>query len=233
MSSLRPASATPFATSGYCARPGEPEPGGRGAPSPHFPADRDLSAQAPIAEYIGRSYPSITIVKASDGDEASKALEDHPVGIALIDRCLPGLDGADFVRELRKRATLFGLLSDRLVPRWARVAQAIGAYDVLLKPLRPAQVDNFLAAWNRTCQPANVLLVESSQKTLDVVARLLRQSSFKLNLDFFGHRSGDAQGARAGVLRRRIREPRPGRWQWCRDRSPGDRPVTEYQDHHV
>jgi DNA-binding response OmpR family regulator len=101
-------------------------------------------------------------------------------------RCLPGLDGADFVRELRKRATLFGLLSDRLVPRWARVAQAIGAYDVLLKPLRAAQVDNFLAAWNRTCQPANVLLVESSQKTLDVVARLLRQSSFKLNLDFSG-----------------------------------------------
>src|SRR4051812_43790593 len=36
------------------------------------------------------------------------------------------------------------------------------------------------------CQPANVLLVESSQKTLDVVARLLRQSSFKLNLDFSG-----------------------------------------------
>src|SRR4051794_12524991 len=71
-----------------------PEP----MPSHILLADRDLSAQAPIAEYIGRSYPSITIVKASDGDEASKALEDHPVGIALIDRCLPGLDGADFVR---------------------------------------------------------------------------------------------------------------------------------------
>jgi DNA-binding response OmpR family regulator len=186
MSSLRPASATAFVTSGYCARPSAPESAAAATPSHILLADRDLSAQAPIAEYIARTYPSITIVKASDGDEASKALEEHPVGIALIDRCLPGLDGADFVRELKKRATLFGLLSDRLVPRWARVAQAIGAYDVLLKPLRAAQVDNFLAAWNRTCQPANVLLVESSQKTLDVVARLLRQSSFKLNLDFSG-----------------------------------------------
>src|SRR5215211_1994913 len=158
MSSLRPASATAFATSGFCAGPSEPEPAAEATPSHILLADRDLSAQAPIAEYIGRTYPSITIVKATDGDEASKALGEHPVGIALIDRCLPGLDGADFVGELRKRATLFGLLSDRLVPRWARVAQAIGAYDVLLKPLRPAQVDNFLAAWNRTCQPANVLL---------------------------------------------------------------------------
>ena len=93
-------------------------------------------------------------------------------------------------RGFRSRAEETGHLVRSPVrsPRSAmgRVAQAIGAYDVLLKPLRAAQVDNFLAAWNRTCQPANVLLVESSQKTLDVVARLLRQSSFKLNLDFSG-----------------------------------------------
>ena len=100
MSSLRPASATAFVTSGYCARPSAPESAAAATPSHILLADRDLSAQAPIAEYIARTYPSITIVKASDGDEASKALQDHPVGIAR-DKASAGEGSASATQSVR------------------------------------------------------------------------------------------------------------------------------------
>jgi response regulator RpfG family c-di-GMP phosphodiesterase len=98
------------------------------------------------------------------------------------------LDGAKFASHLasRGRSILLGLLSDRLVPHWANVARAIGAYDVLLKPLRSMQVDNLLAAYSRTCVPANVLVVESSAKILDLIVRMMRLSRFDLKADLAG-----------------------------------------------
>jgi DNA-binding response OmpR family regulator len=153
-------------------------------PSHILLADRESAEHASIRDHLRQAYPAIAVLEAADGSEALKALQQHPVGFALIDRCLPGLDGGDFIRHLRKRATLFGLLSDRLVPQWADVAQAIGAYDVLLKPIRPAQLDNFVATYDRASRPANLLLIESSEKIIDVVTRMLRRTSFKLNLDF-------------------------------------------------
>jgi len=94
--------------------------------------------------------------------EALAALKHHEVDLALVDRCLRGLDGAEFLRELQSsaRSAMLALLSDRLVPQWARVARAIGAYDVLLKPMHSRQIGNLMAAYSRTCLPTNVLVVE-------------------------------------------------------------------------
>jgi hypothetical protein len=78
---------------------------------------------------------------------------------------------------------MFALLSDRLVPQWANVARAIGAYDVLLRPIRARQLDNLLAAYSRTCLATNILVVEASPKVMDLVAGMLRKSAFRLNLD--------------------------------------------------
>ena len=112
-------------------------------------------------------------------------MKHHEVELALVDRCLRGLDGAEFLRELQSsaRSAMLALLSDRLVPQWARVARAIGAYDVLLKPMHSRQIGNLMAAYSRTCLPTYVLVVEPSPKTLELVAGMLRKSAFGLNLD--------------------------------------------------
>jgi DNA-binding NtrC family response regulator len=185
MSSLRPASATAFATSGYCARPSEPESAAVATPSHILVADRNPAEYGPILDHLRQARPSVSIVEAADGPSALAALEAHPIGIALVDRCLPGLDGAKFANHLasRGRSILLGLLSDRLVPQWAKVARAIGAYDVLLKPIRSTQVDNLLAAYSRTCVPAKVLVVESSAGILDLIVRMMRLSRFDLKAD--------------------------------------------------
>ncbi len=185
MSSLRPASATVFATSGFCARPSEPESAAVPTPSHILLADRNPAEYAPILDHLRQARPSVSIVEAGDGPSALAALEAHPIGIALVDRCLPGLDGAKFASHLasRGRSILLGLLSDRLVPQWAKVARAIGAYDVLLKPIRPMQVDNLLAAYSRICIPTNVLVIESSAWILDLIVRMMRLSRFDLKAD--------------------------------------------------
>ena len=45
------------------------------------------------------------------------------------------------------------------------------------------QVDNLLAAYSRTCVPANVLVVESSAGILDLIVRMMRLSRFDLKAD--------------------------------------------------
>jgi DNA-binding response OmpR family regulator len=139
-------------------------------------ADGDLGSRRALEDLVAAA----SIIHAADGAEALAALKHHEVELALVDRCLRGLDGAEFLRELQSsaRSAMLALLSDRLVPRWARVARAIGAYDVLLKPMHSRQIGNLMAAYSRTCLPTNVLVVEPSPKTLDLVAGMLRRARF-------------------------------------------------------
>src|SRR5829696_6245290 len=98
MSSLRPASATAFATSGYCARPGEPESAAAATPSHILLADRNPAKYAPILDHLRQARPSVSVVEAADGPSALAALEAHPIGIALVDRCFAGT-GRGQIRE--------------------------------------------------------------------------------------------------------------------------------------
>jgi DNA-binding response OmpR family regulator len=201
MSSLRPQSATAFTVSTVWDKPerelrsaaldnAEPE---LVKPAAVLIADGNAGERHALGELVREKHGAVSLIHAADGAEALAALRRHEIGIALVDRCLRGLDGAEFLKELRSsaRSVMLALLSDRLVPQWAKVAWAIGAHDVLLKPVNARQIGNLLTAYSHTCRPANVLVVEPSPKTLDLVAGMLRKSVFRLNLDL----CDTAQGA--------------------------------------
>lgn len=196
MSGIRPDSVGPIgvSTSWNRSKPEmQPVPADASAPGPLLPcavlvADASSAEREAIAAIVRQKHPSVTVVEAEDGPAALDALTAHAIGVALCDRCLPGLDGSEFLRRIREceRSTVLALLSDRLVPQWAKVARSVGVYDFILKPIGPEQFDRLLAAFARICAPTNLLLVESSPKILDLVAAMLRQSRFRLNLDLSG-----------------------------------------------
>lgn len=158
-------------------------------------ADASGSEREAIVAVVRERHSEMTIVQAPDGPTALAALAAHPIGIVLGDRCLPGLDGSEFVHRIRQCESLkvFALLSDRLVPQWAKVARTVGAYDVLLKPVGAEQLDRLLAAYARIRTPTNVLVVEASSRMLELVVGMLRRSCFSFNLDFIDTARGACQ----------------------------------------
>jgi len=112
MSHLRPKSASSFAVSKLWDKPerelrspvldvSEPEPV---KPGLVLIADGDLGSRRALEDLVAAEHATASIIHAADGAEALAALKHHEVELALVDRCLRGLDGAKFLRELQSSA---------------------------------------------------------------------------------------------------------------------------------
>ena len=142
MSHLRPQSASFFAVSKLWDKPerelrspvldvSEPEPV---KPGLVLIADGDLGSRRALEDLVAAEHATASIIHAANGAEALAALKHHEVELALVDRCLRGLDGAKF-RPLSHAGAAF---------RPPRAAMGpSGAGDRCLR--RAAQADAFAA----------------------------------------------------------------------------------------
>ena len=98
--------------------------------------------------------PNNTISTAEDGTRAIEIIREQPIDLVILDMMMPGMDGLQVCREVRKRSgmpiIILSALSDE-----TRIVQALdaGADDYLVKPFRVRELRARIRAVLRRNQP--------------------------------------------------------------------------------
>ena len=100
----------------------------------------DAEVRAAVAELLRQDLPNTELLSAADGDEAWELLKGGGVDVLLSDIVMPGLDGIELARRVRRHpetaATYVILLTGVAPPEALFGAINECADDCLLKPLR-------------------------------------------------------------------------------------------------
>lgn len=99
-------------------------------------------------EVVRRSYSAILAGSrcdaqtAGDGDEAMKAMEQHPYDVVLLDLRMPGADGMTVLKAMKQKWPESEVVVITGYPsvETAKEAVRLGAYDYLAKPVGPEDV---------------------------------------------------------------------------------------------
>ncbi len=128
---------------------------------------------------------SIAVIEAGDGRAAREALLEHRPDIAFVNVSLPEITGAEALAVARSQGVrpFTVLLSSLIVPHWVEISTELGAYEFLKKPLAQSEVDHILHAFCRMQLPVRVLVVDASQRAVEVVRKTLAGSQFKVEIE--------------------------------------------------
>ncbi len=133
------------------------------------------------------AHAGFTVVVAHDGPAALRAYRAEHPDLVVLDLGLPGLDGLDVTRALRKESnvpvimlTARGEESDKLV------GLELGADDYVTKPFSPkelvARVRAVLRRADLTATPAAADTVRAADLTLDLPRLRLTQAGRRVEL---------------------------------------------------
>jgi two-component system response regulator AtoC len=102
--------------------------------------DSELICQQ-LSQLLARDDRRIKV--AHDGTEALEWLVDGNFSLALVDLCMPGIDGLELIREIRQRelpVTVIVMTGFASIDT-AVEAMKLGAYDYLNKPIEPLHLE--------------------------------------------------------------------------------------------
>jgi two-component system OmpR family response regulator len=110
---------------------------------------------------------------ADDGRLADQLLSVHSFDLVVLDLGLPGLDGLEVLRRLRRRACTVPVLiltaRDNIVDRVNGLD--VGADDYLIKPFELAELEARVRALMRRAQSVATARINHGALTLDTAAR--------------------------------------------------------------
>jgi DNA-binding LytR/AlgR family response regulator len=98
--------------------------------------DDEAPARAELAYLLGRDPRIATVLTAVDGAEALRTLETTPVDALFVDIRMPGLDGLDLARVLRRFASPPAVVFVSAYDSHAVEAFDLRAVDYVMKPVR-------------------------------------------------------------------------------------------------
>ncbi|MBI5284381.1 MAG: response regulator transcription factor [Chloroflexi bacterium] len=108
-------------------------------PSRILVADDDSNIADLVRMYLAKAGYEVTV--ARDGDETQRLLRDHPFDLAVLDIMMPGPDGLQIIRHLRKRSDMPVIF---LTARSSDIDKVsglqFGADDYVTKPFNPAEL---------------------------------------------------------------------------------------------
>ncbi|PIQ24475.1 two-component system response regulator [bacterium (Candidatus Blackallbacteria) CG17_big_fil_post_rev_8_21_14_2_50_48_46] len=97
----------------------------------------------------GSPYEDATIIEATSGENGLELFDDS-MGVVMSDWNMPGINGLDFVREIRSREQAWGRTGDQLVPiimittegtaQKVNLAKDAGVNEYIVKPFSAAQL---------------------------------------------------------------------------------------------
>ena len=92
-----------------------------------------------LASYL--SEQGFLVVSAYDGETALERLRKFPVDVVLLDVMLPGMDGFEVCREIRRRSDVYIIMLSARGEEDDRVrGLETGADDYVVKPVSPREV---------------------------------------------------------------------------------------------
>jgi DNA-binding LytR/AlgR family response regulator len=98
--------------------------------------DDEAPARAELAYLLGRDPRIATVLTASDGAEALRTLEGTSVDALFVDIRMPGLDGLDLARVLRRFSSPPAVVFVSAYDNHALEAFDLRAVDYVMKPVR-------------------------------------------------------------------------------------------------
>lgn len=101
--------------------------------------DDNAAVHSSLTSYL--KTEGIDVISAYDGETALNELRRHPVNVVVLDVMLPGIDGYEVCREIRKYNDVhIIMLSARGEEVDRIVGLEVGADDYLSKPFSPREV---------------------------------------------------------------------------------------------
>jgi DNA-binding response OmpR family regulator len=102
-------------------------------------ADDDRNIADLVRMYLAKAGYDVTI--ASDGDATMRLLKERPFDLAILDIMMPGPDGLQIIRNLRKRSEMPVIFLSARSSDIDKVAGLqFGADDYVTKPFNPAEL---------------------------------------------------------------------------------------------
>ncbi|UCB49278.1 MAG: response regulator [Deltaproteobacteria bacterium] len=79
----------------------------------------------------------VKVIGAKSGEEALELLQESPVDVVVLDVKMPGMDGIQALKEIRRRHPLVEvvLLTGHASTEVAIKGMELGAFDYLMKPI--------------------------------------------------------------------------------------------------
>ncbi len=102
-------------------------------------ADDDRNIADLVRMYLAKAGYDVTV--ARDGDETQKLLKEQPFELAVLDIMMPGPDGLQIIRNLRKRSEMPVIFLSARSSDIDKVAGLqLGADDYVTKPFNPTEL---------------------------------------------------------------------------------------------
>lgn len=102
-------------------------------------ADDDRNIADLVRMYLAKAGYDVTI--ARDGDETTRLLKERPFDLLVLDIMMPGPDGLQIIRNLRKRSEMPVIFLSARSSDIDKVAGLqFGADDYVTKPFNPAEL---------------------------------------------------------------------------------------------
>lgn len=81
------------------------------------------------------------VISAYDGESALEKIRKHPVDVVLLDIMLPGIDGYEVCREIRKNSNTYVIMLSAKGEEFDKIlGLELGADDYVTKPFSPREV---------------------------------------------------------------------------------------------
>lgn len=118
---------------------------------------------------------------ALDGPAALHLLESRAYDVALLDFKLPGMDGLELYREIRRRRaeTVAMILTAFASPETARDAVVAGAWQVMSKPIDMHQL---LRSIESALEQPSILIVDDDQDLCLSLWDVLREQGMRVSM---------------------------------------------------
>ena len=154
---------------------------------PHILAvDDDPSMRQMIADYLAENEHRVTTL--ANGADVDRVMAGESIDLVLLDLRLPGKDGMEIVRELRKDSDVpIIILSARKHEADRVVGLELGADDYLMKPCSPRELLARIRAVLRRCRHA----MRRGRRSNAV--RAYRFDNWELNLNTRRMRASDGR----------------------------------------
>jgi len=117
--------------------------------------DDEPSIRQLVARYL--QAENYQVISAKDGPSGLQAARSQDPDLIILDIMLPGLDGIDLLRELRRDCDVYVILLTAKTEETDRVVGlSVGADDYVVKPFSPRELVARVKAALRRLQPGGV-----------------------------------------------------------------------------
>jgi DNA-binding response OmpR family regulator len=132
--------------------------------------DDDPTVREVVVSYLRAGRHEVD--EAADGERALALMQERPADLVVLDLMLPGIDGLEVCRRLRRTSNVPVIMLTALGDETDRVVGlALGADDYVTKPFSPRElvlrVDSVLRRAGEQSSPATALTVVDGDLVVD------------------------------------------------------------------